>query len=284
MIEPAQSATTADVARHYDQLDRFYRAIWGEHVHHGLWLTGRETSDEARRLLLDIAEAKLRIEPGMSVCDVGCGYGRSALIIARERRVNVTALTISPAQHRHAASVVQPADAVTFLLEDWLRNDRPPSHYDVLLAIESTEHMSDKSRAFAEAARVLKPGGRMVVCAWLAAEELTPWARHHLNEAICREARMPGMGTETEYRHWMMDAGFHVDAADEFTAQVARTWPDLGLRFCSAALRHPRALSRALDPRTSNGVFALTMLRIWIAYRIGAMRYVIFSATKHTDR
>ena len=35
------------IARHYDTLDFFYRDLWGEHVHHGLWLTGRESPAEA---------------------------------------------------------------------------------------------------------------------------------------------------------------------------------------------------------------------------------------------
>ena len=37
----APEVTREDVARHYDQLDRFYRELWGEHVHHGFWATGR---------------------------------------------------------------------------------------------------------------------------------------------------------------------------------------------------------------------------------------------------
>jgi tocopherol O-methyltransferase len=35
-----------------------------------------------------------------------------------------------------------------------------------------------------------------------------------------------------------------------------------------------------LDPKNDNRIFALTMLRLWLAYDTGAMRYVIFSATR----
>jgi tocopherol O-methyltransferase len=41
MIVPRTVQTAESVARHYDTLDRFYREIWGEHVHHGLWRGGR---------------------------------------------------------------------------------------------------------------------------------------------------------------------------------------------------------------------------------------------------
>ena len=44
----------SDVAAHYDDLDRFYREIWGEHVHHGLWTSPRSTPEEATRSLIDL--------------------------------------------------------------------------------------------------------------------------------------------------------------------------------------------------------------------------------------
>ncbi len=61
------SAHEARVARHYDTLDGLYRAVWGEHVHHGLWPSG-DPADLAR-LVADRAG----IGPGDRVADDGCG-------------------------------------------------------------------------------------------------------------------------------------------------------------------------------------------------------------------
>ena len=280
MIESSNPATRDEVARHYDQLDRFYREIWGDHVHHGLWRTGRETSVEATRNLVDAVIAKAQLSPGMTLCDVGCGYGQTSRIIATEQQVRVTGLTVSPAQQRYANSVTPPEVEATFLLEDWLHNERPTSTFDALIAIESTEHMSDKARVFSEAARVLKPGGRMVICAWLANETLKPWEHRHLIEPICREGRMPGMGTETEYTRWMTDSGFKVVEAEDVSLQVSRTWPICAWRFMMGVLRRPSYLRFLLDSKNDNRIFAITMLRLWLAYHTGAMRYVIFSASK----
>src|SRR5262245_40864179 len=71
--------------------------------------------------------------------------------------------------------------------------------FDVVIAIESSEHMANLEEFFAEAARVLKPGGRFVVCAWLSKESPPAWERRLLLEPICREGRLRGMGSAAEY-------------------------------------------------------------------------------------
>src|SRR5206468_977577 len=116
------------IAGHYDELDHFYREIWGEHVHHGLWLTGRESSAEAvLQLTRRVAECA-RIANGADVCDIGCGYGATARMLARECGAKVTAMTISSAQF-HFAQAAMPDENVRYLLGDWLRNDLPDASF-----------------------------------------------------------------------------------------------------------------------------------------------------------
>ena len=52
MIHPALPQTAAAVAAHYDELDPFYREVWGLHVHHGYWRTGSETPEAAMEALV----------------------------------------------------------------------------------------------------------------------------------------------------------------------------------------------------------------------------------------
>src|SRR5690606_10368593 len=148
---------------------------------------------------------------------------------------------------------------------------------------ESSEHMPDKTAFFAEAHRLLRPGGRMVVCAWLARENPRPREVKHLLEPICREGRLPGMGTESEYRTWMADAGFRELGFEDLTAQVRRTWT-LCVRRVAARLLHDREAWRLILAGHSDAVFVLTVARIALAYRTGAMRYGLFHGRKPEGR
>ena len=92
------------MASHYDELDRFYREIWGEHVHHGLWLRGDETQAQAVRQLAELVAREAAVEKGTRVVDIGCGYGATARLLAEELGAEVTGMTISEAQHTIAVA------------------------------------------------------------------------------------------------------------------------------------------------------------------------------------
>jgi len=258
--------TARSVGTHYDDLDLYYRELWGEHVHHGYWHTGRESADDAVRALIDRVAEKGRLR-GQRVCDVGCGYGGTARVLAADYTARVTGLTVSARQLDFARRATPEADNPTYLLQNWLENELPDESFDRVLAIESLSHMPDKPAFFRQACRVLRPGGRLVVCAWLTGDRATDWQRRHLLEPLCREGRLPGMPTETECRQLIRDSGLG-------------TWSLCIRRLLGYVVRRPAVLGFLLDPKQPNRVFALTVFRIWLAYRNHSMRYGLFVARK----
>jgi tocopherol O-methyltransferase len=276
MIRPRATVTPADVASHYDELDPMYRAIWGEHVHHGYWRTGRESAAEAVEALSDLVAGQLALAPGQRVCDIGCGYGATAHRFAERHGVHVTGLTISAAQEAVAARRVPARGSLAFRTADWMANGLPTASFQRAYAIESSEHMPDQQRFFDEARRVLTPDGVLVVCAWLAGDRARDWEVRHLLEPICREGRLTGLGQEADYRAMARAAGLRLAGFQDISAQVRRTWA-LCLRRVAARLAADRAYLRyLLDSRARNRVFLLTLPRMLVAFRTGALRYGVF--------
>lgn len=274
MIIAHSTPDAAAVAEHYDELDPFYRELWGEHVHHGLWTAGDESPQSAVEALSDLVADLIDPKVGANLVDIGCGYGATARRIAHTRAAVVTGLTLSVTQVEHASAL----PGVTLLVRDWLNNGFVSGSFDHAYAIESSEHMVDKPRFFAEAARVLKSGGRLVVCAWLAETNASRWRVRHLLEPICHEGRLPSMGTREDYEHWAADTGLRLIGYQDVSQQVARTWEICLGRFARALVTSRQTRARLMTAH--NRVFAFSLPRLMLAYRCGAMRYGVFTWQK----
>lgn len=268
------------VRAHYDELDAFYRDLWGEHLHHGLWLTGRETPAEAACQLAERAIEGARLHPGAAVCDVGCGYGGTARLLARAYGARVTALTLSEKQLAYARARARPGDAVAYRQMDWLSNDFPPGAFDALFAIECISHMADRRHFYAEAARVLKPGGRLAACVWLSGGAVPAWQQCHLLASIVRDGRLAALEPMAAHCAWLAEAGFEVETVRDLSRRVRRTWR-VCLRRLACRLLTDRRYRRYLsDPHHAHRAFAAVPLRMWLAYHTGALRYGFFVARR----
>lgn len=274
MIEPKTIQAPQDVAGHYDELDAIYREIWGEHVHHGLWRTGRESVAEATDALSDLVGAELGASPGDHVADIGCGYGATAARLADKLGLSVTGFTLSQEQAKVARTHDGP---LAFHVRDWLDNGQPDAAFDHAYAIESTEHIGDKQKLFAEAARTIRPGGRFVVCAWLSEDAPSARRVRHLLEPICREGRLPGMGTRGEYEGWAAAAGFDTIRYQDLSRQVRRTWSIVTRRVLGKLVTTRRYRRYLLGRDNRHRQFALSLPRLILAFRTGAMRYGVFT-------
>jgi cyclopropane fatty-acyl-phospholipid synthase-like methyltransferase len=280
MIKPRSPVQAREIADHYDDLDRFYREIWGEHIHHGLWQSRRDTAEEATRRLVTEVAANAGVRAGDRICDVGCGYGGTARLLAHEYGALVTGLTVSPLQFDHARTMTREQTNPVYLMRDWLASDLEPASFDAVIAIESSEHMDDLQRFFVEAERVLKPCGRLVVCAWLTRESPGSWERRFLLEPICAEGRLHGMGSASEHHLLARAAGLVPVGCRDVSRQVKRTWTVCTGRLMRGLIFKPAYRRFLLHGRSVNKVFALTLLRIRLAYELGSMRYCIMTAVK----
>jgi hypothetical protein len=62
----------------------------------------------------------------------------------------------------------------------------------------------------------------------------------HLLEPICREGRLPGMGTESDYRALLGAAGLQVTGVEDLSDRVKDTWPRCARALGARLLRKKR--------------------------------------------
>lgn len=280
MIYPEEEQSPEAVAHHYNSLDQYYRKLWGEHLHHGFWETGEETVEEATEQLIELVAKAGKIDHTSKVCDVGCGYGATSRYLVKKKEAILTSITVSKSQWQYARSHDPESSNPRYILGNFLRNDIPDHSFDVVISIESSEHMVDKEKFFHEVARILKPGGRFVTCAWLSKINPAKWEVRHLLEPICREGRLPSMGSEEDYRNMMIQAGLEEIQFQDISKQVKKTWSICAFRTSKAVISD-HSLRRFLrDKSATERIFAKTLFRIWAAYNTKSMLYGLFSAVK----
>lgn len=265
----------ADVARHYDDLDPYYRALWGEHVHHGLWGRGARSLRDATEDLIRHVVGRMGIGEGAAVCDIGSGYGATARFLAREWGARVTAVTVSPVQHAAALAAPAVAPPPDYRLGDFLESALPSASFDAAIAVESLSHMPDLAGTLREVRRILRPGTPFVACVWLAADAVSGWRERRLLEPIRREGRLARLSTAGELEAAFRDAGFRIDGFDDLSRDVRRTWTVAAGRLVARLTRDPAA--RRVVAAGGEAIFARSVARIWLAYRLGAMRYGVFT-------
>lgn len=154
---------------YYDYTLPLYRLFWhGEAraIHYGMWDASTRTFQDALLNTNKVLADRAGIRSGERILDAGCGVGGSAFWLARHREVSVVGITVSEKQYEKAQSLAARyglADKVQFFLEDYTSTRFPNASFDVVWAIESVCHATDKGRFLREAYRLLKPGGRIVI-------------------------------------------------------------------------------------------------------------------------
>lgn len=161
----AHRNSRASIAHHYDVSNDFYR-IWldPEMVYScAYYRNNNESLARAQQDKLDYLCRKLRLEPGQTLLDIGCGWGALALWAARHYGVQVHGITLSQAQQQLAQERVRAAGLdlqVRIELLDY-RDLPEDAQYDRVVSVGMFEHVGVRNfpTYFGAVRRVLKPDG-----------------------------------------------------------------------------------------------------------------------------
>ena len=214
-------ATAQQVREHYNFFASIYRLFWGDHIHHGLFLNGIETAEEAQLLMLERCVALTGLQKKSHVLDVGCGHGGTAVYLAHKYNCTVRGLTISEKQAKRArlnAKAAGVAERGEIKLADADSYDFPWQAYDLVWTMESSEHFANKPAYFQHVAQTLKPGGVLLLAAW------TGDMRNVAVREVASLFLCPELQSCTRYAEQISAAGLRLVVAEDLTEQVIRTW------------------------------------------------------------
>jgi len=116
-----------------------------------------DTLDKAQEAKFDLICRKLEMKPGMTVLDIGCGWGGFAKYAAEHYGVTVVGVTLSENQAEHGCKVCQ-GQTVNILVKDYRDVE---GTFDRIVSIGMFEHVGSKNYdEFMQIAhRALKPDG-----------------------------------------------------------------------------------------------------------------------------
>lgn len=162
-----RAAARRHVAHHYDLSLDLYRRFLDEDLqyscaffeHPGMTLEAAQAAKK-RRLA-----AKLLLEPGQRVLDIGCGWGGLALTLAEDSGAHVTGVTLSTEQLAVARSRAETrglADRTEFRLQDYRDVEGP---FDRIVSVGMFEHVGPPNYQayFDQVARLLTDDGVAVI-------------------------------------------------------------------------------------------------------------------------
>lgn len=216
-------------ARHYDRVHQAWRIIMGAEFHYGYFTDAEDTLEGATARLTSQMRQRVGIAAGEDVLDIGCGTGQQSCDLAHDLGARVLGITTSAEGVAAATALAaeRGLGGARFEQRDGTDNRLPDASFDVVWALESSHLMRDRAALLRESARVLRPGGRLVLCDIVRRREI-PFLEvreRRADLAVLRaafgEARMDPL---EEYAATLRDLGLRVVDRTDISDQ---TYPTL---------------------------------------------------------
>lgn len=161
----------ANVAHHYDIGNDLYRLFLDSDMQYSCayWTRPDATLDEAQTAKKQHIAAKLALNDGQRVLDIGCGWGGMAIYLAKLANIRVHGITLSDEQlalARERALAAGVADRVTFELIDYRDlAARDAGQFDRIVSVGMFEHVGARNfeAFFRCSANLLTADGVMLI-------------------------------------------------------------------------------------------------------------------------
>lgn len=262
------------IREHYDVASPYYTKLWGTHLHHGYYETGRESKEEAAENLIKLLVKRSALARGARVLDVGCGVGGSSIWLAENLGCKVTGVSISPVQIRMANETVKGMkNKPTFLVDD-ANELSVRGSFDIVWAVEVVSHLSNRAAFFRKAAVLLVPGGKICEAAWLKDDCLKKDAEERYIRPI-EEGMLVSLPDLSEYKRHIEDNNLRLLYYEDISARVARTWD-----LCLAMMKDKAVWQLAARHGHEFVAFLKSFKAMRNGFKSGSFRYALMVSEK----
>ena len=187
---------------------------------------------------LERMASELRLNPGDTLVDLGCGMAGPALWMARETQahlIGVDASRVATEQAAARAAELGLGGQARFVVGSYADTGIEAGTADGAMSEDALQYATSKEATMAEVARILRPGGRFVFTAY----ELDPE----------RAAGLPILGADIvdDYRPVLEKAGFAITTYEQVSG-----WPEPMTATYSAVVEAKDALTQEMGEAATN--------------------------------